>query len=86
MAAKYPSVKPVLPPGVKLEENVYVAMRDGVRIAVDIYRPDKAGRYLLLPDSKRGALAGLNHIGWIFPGLNLSFSSSLNSLVLLAFI
>ena len=28
-----------LPEGVRLEKNVYAAMRDGVRIAVDIYRP-----------------------------------------------
>jgi predicted acyl esterase len=28
-----------VPPGVRLEKNVYVKMRDGIRIAVDIYRP-----------------------------------------------
>ena len=30
-----------VPPGVRLEKNVYVKMRDGVKIAVDIYRPAK---------------------------------------------
>jgi predicted acyl esterase len=32
-------------PGVKLEENVYVEMRDGIKLAVDIYSPKKEGRY-----------------------------------------
>jgi len=32
-------------PGVKLQENVYVTMRDGIKIAVDIYRPETEGRY-----------------------------------------
>ena len=36
---------PEPPPGVRLDETVYVAMRDGVRLAVDIYRPEKDGRY-----------------------------------------
>jgi predicted acyl esterase len=36
---------PALPEGVTLEENVYVTMRDGVNICVDIYRPTTAGRY-----------------------------------------
>ncbi len=30
---------------VNLDENVYVPMRDGIQVAVDIYRPEKAGRY-----------------------------------------
>jgi putative CocE/NonD family hydrolase len=30
-----------LPEGVHLEKNVYVTMRDGVRIALDIYKPAK---------------------------------------------
>jgi predicted acyl esterase len=34
-----------LPEGVTLEENVYVTMRDGVKIPVDIYRPTSKGRY-----------------------------------------
>ncbi len=45
MSGSYPPLKPKLPPGVRLEENVYVTMRDGIKIAVDIYRPEKAGRY-----------------------------------------
>ncbi len=36
--------KPSLP-GIKVEENVYVEMRDGVKLAVDIYLPQKEGRY-----------------------------------------
>jgi predicted acyl esterase len=39
-------VKPALPPlGVKLDENVYVTMRDGIKVAVDIYRPEADGKY-----------------------------------------
>ncbi|MCJ7654046.1 MAG: CocE/NonD family hydrolase, partial [Dehalococcoidia bacterium] len=35
-----------LPPqGVKLDANVYVKMRDGVKVAVDIYRPVAKGQY-----------------------------------------
>jgi putative CocE/NonD family hydrolase len=30
---------------VKAEKNVYVAMRDGVRLAVDVYRPNAAGEF-----------------------------------------
>ena len=41
----YPMVRGPLPPGVKLEENVYVKMRDGVKLAVDVYRPEAEGRY-----------------------------------------
>ena len=40
---RYPQAlvrSPAAPAGARLEENVYVAMRDGVRLAVDIYRPD----------------------------------------------
>jgi len=31
--------------GTKVERNVYVPARDGVRLAVDIYRPDAPGRF-----------------------------------------
>jgi len=41
----YPIARAPLPPGVKLDANVYVTMRDYVKIAVDIYRPEKEGRY-----------------------------------------
>ena len=35
-----------LPTGpMKIEKNVYVPMRDGVRLAVDVYRPDKPGKF-----------------------------------------
>jgi len=30
-----------VPPGVQLDKNVYVKMRDGIKIAIDIYRPAK---------------------------------------------
>ena len=30
---------------IKVERNVYVPMRDGVRLAVDIYRPDAKGKF-----------------------------------------
>lgn len=41
----YPTVRGPLPPGVRLAENVYVTMRDGVKIAVDVYQPEAEGRY-----------------------------------------
>ena len=37
-------VRGPLPPGIKLEENVYVQMRDSIKIAVDVYRPEAEGR------------------------------------------
>ena len=36
---------PEPPPGVALDESVAVTMRDGIRLAVDVYRPLAAGRY-----------------------------------------
>ncbi len=45
MSSNYSIVRPELPPGIKLDANVYVKMRDGVKIAVDVYRPEKEGRY-----------------------------------------
>lgn len=45
MSSTYPIVRPELPPGIKLDANVYVKMRDEVRIAVDVYRPEQEGRY-----------------------------------------
>src|SRR4030042_4147144 len=45
MKKDYPVVRPPIPPGVKLDENVYVTMRDGIKLAVDIYRPEAEGRY-----------------------------------------
>lgn len=41
----YPIMRPSLPPNIKLEENVYVTMRDGIELAVDIYRPKAEGTY-----------------------------------------
>lgn len=40
----FPVVRGPLPPGVKLDENVYVTMRDGIKLGVDIYRPEAEGR------------------------------------------
>ena len=45
MNPKYEIQRPPLPRGVKLDENVYVTMRDGIRIAVDVFRPEAPGRY-----------------------------------------
>src|SRR3989304_5498937 len=45
MSSDYSIVRPELPPGIKLDENVYVKMRDGIKIAVDVYRPEAEGRY-----------------------------------------
>ena len=39
------TVRGQLPAGIKLDENVYVTMLDGVRIAVDVYRPEEESRY-----------------------------------------
>jgi len=47
----YPDVyvrSPQPPAGATLDEHVYVAMRDGVRLCVDLYQPQKAGRYPVL--------------------------------------
>ncbi len=45
MSPNYPTVRGPVPPGTKLEENVYVTMRDGVKIAIDIFKPLTEGRY-----------------------------------------
>ncbi len=45
MKKDYPTIRGPLPLGVKLDENVYVTMRDGVKIAVDVYHPEAEGRY-----------------------------------------
>ncbi|MFC2056982.1 CocE/NonD family hydrolase [Chloroflexota bacterium] len=42
------TVRGPLVPEVKLEEDVYVTMRDGVKLAVDVYRPKTEGRYPVL--------------------------------------
>lgn len=36
---------PVPVPGIKVDENIYVTMRDGIRLAVDVYRPGQDGQY-----------------------------------------
>jgi uncharacterized protein len=45
MNTPYPIARPPLPRGVRLDGNVYVAMRDGIKVALDIYRPEAEGRY-----------------------------------------
>ncbi len=48
-----PAVTPIYPkeilkprlPGVRVYENVYVEMRDGIKLAIDIYRPEAEGSY-----------------------------------------
>ena len=39
---------PVPPDGVRLTEGVRVAMRDGIKLAVDVYQPEQSGRYPVL--------------------------------------
>ena len=31
--------------GIKVEKDVYVPMRDGVRLAINIFRPDAKGKF-----------------------------------------
>jgi predicted acyl esterase len=38
-------VRPSLPKGIKLDENIYIPMRNGVKIAVDVFRPEAKGHY-----------------------------------------
>lgn len=45
MEKGYPTVRGPLPAGIRLDENIYVSMRDDVKLAVDIYRPEVDGRY-----------------------------------------
>ncbi|MFC1846202.1 CocE/NonD family hydrolase [Chloroflexota bacterium] len=45
MKKDYPTVRGPIASGIKLDENVYMTMRDGVKIAVDIFRPEAEGRY-----------------------------------------
>src|SRR2546430_1623367 len=37
-----------MPADVKFEKNVLVPMRDGVRLAADVYRPDREGKFPVL--------------------------------------
>ena len=45
MEESYTTLRAKLPPGIVLDENVYVKMRDGIKLAVDVYRPEAEGRY-----------------------------------------
>ncbi len=45
MKAHLSTVRPPLPEGIVLEEDVYITMRDGVRLCADIYRPEEEGQY-----------------------------------------
>ncbi|PKB80201.1 MAG: hypothetical protein BZY88_09360 [SAR202 cluster bacterium Io17-Chloro-G9] len=53
------------------ERNVMVPMRDGVRLATDIYRPDAPGRFPVLvtrgPYGKDGYADNQEHSIWFFP-------------------
>jgi predicted acyl esterase len=44
-AADFPITRPDLPSGIRLIENLYLTMRDGIKIAVDVYLPEEEGRY-----------------------------------------
>ncbi len=48
MKQHYSTISPPKLKRVKLEQNVYVPMRDDIQLALDIYRPEKAGRYPVL--------------------------------------
>ena len=52
------------------ERNVMVSMRDGVRLATDIFRPDASGRFPVLvtrgPYGKDGAVDNPDHSVWFF--------------------
>ncbi|MFH1950388.1 MAG: CocE/NonD family hydrolase [Pseudomonadota bacterium] len=72
----YPIQRVPLPPGIKLEENVFITMRDGVKLAVDVYRPEKEGRYpviLAICPYKKEAQAASPLKGYHSEGGNLSF-------------
>ncbi len=58
-------------PGVKLEPNVYLQMRDGIQLAVDIYRPEKEGRYPVL----FSMCPYMKEIQQMFPGLSHSIEA-----------
>ena len=45
MQKPYPVVRPQLLEGVRLDGNIHVGMRDGLKLAVDVYRPEMEGRY-----------------------------------------
>ena len=53
------------------ERNVMVPMRDGVRLATDVYRPDSSGRFPALvtrgPYGKDGYADNQEHSIWFFP-------------------
>jgi len=53
------------------ERNVMVPMRDGVRLAADIFRPDALGRFPVLvtrgPYGKDGYVSNPDHSIWFFP-------------------
>ena len=55
---------------VVLEKNVMVPMRDGVRLATDVFRPDAPGRYPVLvtrgPYGKDGYVNNPDHSIWFF--------------------
>ena len=46
------SIRGLVPSRVNLDDNVYVTVMDGVKIAVDVYRPETDDHYpVLLPMS-----------------------------------
>ena len=53
------------------ERNVMVPMRDGVRLATDIFRPDAPGRFPVLvtrgPYGKDSYVENPGHSIWFFP-------------------
>ena len=57
------------------ERNVMVPMRDGVRLAADVYRPAAPGRFPALvtrgPYGKDGYADNQEHSSWFFPATGL---------------
>ena len=53
------------------EKNVMVPMRDGTRLATDVFRPDAPGRFPVLvnrgPYGKEGYIDNPDHSMWFFP-------------------
>lgn len=72
----YPIERVPLPPGIKLEENIYITMRDSIKLAADVYMPEKKGRYpviLAICPYRKEAQAGQPRQGYHSEGGNLSF-------------
>jgi predicted acyl esterase len=76
MRETYSITRVPTPSGVKLIKNLYITMRDGVKLATDVYLPEKKGRYpviLGLCPYKKEAQLGPPRAGFHSEGGNVSF-------------